>query len=178
MALFHFTFVDQIPHQSLTDEEDGDVVFSKNAPHAPHPKRGTYAAITKLTCKLGDPLELQDFSSIVDMQPNGHCGYRAVSEGLSQRLSTQLLTDTDLMNELHKSSSRSVFFRYRLHEFINSNEHRLNNLDDPVFLDEFGQTDLVFKKTFYSNGNEVCNGSDALGRPATTIELLLNRIYR
>lgn len=177
MALFNCTFVDQIPHQSLTDEEDGDVIFKKNAPHAPHPKRRTHA-FTKITCKLGDPLELQDFSSIVAMPPNGHCGYRAVAEGLSQRLSLQLTTDTDLMNELHKSSSGSVFFRYRLHEFINANEHRLINLDDPMFLDEFGQTDLVFKKTFDSSGNEVCNGSDALGRPATTIELLLNRIYR
>ena len=56
-----------------------------------------------ISCVMGDPIELDAFSTTDVMQRDGHDGYRAVAKGLSIVLSKQLETDSNLKDELHES---------------------------------------------------------------------------
>ena len=159
--------------------DDTEPVFMHEAPTALHPtKARVVEGLASIVCEMKERLNLSDFSTVVGVPGNGHCAYRSLARGLSSRLSAELETDSVLQNELHPSSSGSVYFRYQLYDFISNNQHRLLNTKDPIFLDEYGQPDPIFKILFDGHGNEVCTGTDALGRAATTMELLLARIYR
>eukprot|EP00956_Cyclotella_meneghiniana_P018569 scaffold30998_cov80-Cyclotella_meneghiniana.AAC.1 len=131
-----------------------------------------------ISCVMGDPIELDAFSTTDVMQRDGHDGYRAVAKGLSIVLSKQLETDSNLKDELHESPSGSIIFRYELSEFISSNLHRLIDSNDSIFLDEYGRPDTTFHMKFDGSGNAVFVGKDEFGRPTTAMDVILRRIYQ